>query len=76
MRPVGDGVRHQIAQLVRAPLQALISVLADQAANLAGAHRAGRIVLHHPIERHVELALPQVARAGINQASLLSDIQH
>ncbi|MNL08513.1 hypothetical protein D3C87_1292390 [compost metagenome] len=76
VRPVGYGVRHQVAQLVGATLEALVGVLAHQAADLAGAHRAGRIVLHDAVERNVELAFPQFASAGINQARLLGHVQN
>ncbi|MNY75685.1 hypothetical protein D3C86_2150380 [compost metagenome] len=76
MRPVGYRVGYQVAQLVGAALEALVGVLPHQAADLAGAHRAGRIVLHDAVERDVELAFPQFADAGIDQACLLGHVQN
>ena len=74
MRPVRQDVLQRVAQRLLAAVQALDDALPQQALDLARALRL--VVLHHPVERDVELALPDLAALRVDQAGALRDVEH
>ena len=74
MVEVHQGVFHQIVQVLLATLQLLVCLLTAQA--VAPAAPTVGIVIHHPVERRIELIAPHGPVLAVDNASLFSDGQH
>ena len=74
MVEVHQGVFHQVVQVLPSTLQLLVCLLTAQA--VATAAPTVGIVLHNPVERHVELVAPHGPVLAVDDASLFSDGQH
>ena len=74
MVEVHQGVFHQVVQVLLATIQLLVCLLTAQA--IATAAPTVGIVLHNPVERHIELIAPHGPVLAVDDASLFSDGQH
>ena len=74
MVEVHQGVFHQVVQVLLPTLQLFVCLLTAQA--VATAAPTVGIVLHHPVERHIELIAPHGPVLTVDDAGLFSNGQH